>query len=38
MFIDEMPINPTGKVDRVRLKRMAEDHVHAQRDRPGTDG
>ena len=38
VFIDEMPINPTGKVDRVRLKRIAEDHVHAQRDRPGTDG
>ena len=28
MFIDEMPLNPTGKVDRVTLKRMAEDHLH----------
>ena len=23
-----MPLNPTGKIDRVRLKRMAEDHLH----------
>ena len=28
VFIDEMPLNPTGKVDRVQLKRMAEDHLH----------
>ncbi len=38
VFIDEMPLNPTGKVDRVGLKRMAEEHVHTQRERPGTDG
>jgi hypothetical protein len=24
---EEMPLNPTGKVDRVGLKRMAEDHL-----------
>jgi len=23
-----MPLNPTGKIDRVGLKRMAEDHQH----------
>ncbi len=23
-----MPLNPTGKIDRVGLKRMAEDHLH----------
>jgi long-chain acyl-CoA synthetase len=28
VFLDEMPLNPTGKVDRVGLKRMAEDHLH----------
>jgi acyl-coenzyme A synthetase/AMP-(fatty) acid ligase len=28
IFLDEMPLNPTGKVDRVGLKRMAEDHLH----------
>jgi long-chain acyl-CoA synthetase len=28
VFLDEMPLNPTGKIDRVRLKRMAEDHLH----------
>ena len=27
MFLDEMPLNPTGKIDRVGLKRMAEDHL-----------
>ena len=27
MFLDEMPLNPTGKLDRVGLKRMAEEHV-----------
>ena len=29
IFLDEIPLNPTGKVDRVGLKRMAEDHLHA---------
>jgi len=28
VFIDEMPLNPTGKIDRAGLKRMAEDHLH----------
>jgi acyl-CoA synthetase (AMP-forming)/AMP-acid ligase II len=28
VFLDEMPVNPTGKLDRVALKAMAEDHVH----------
>jgi long-chain acyl-CoA synthetase len=28
IFLDEMPLNPTGKIDRVELKRMAEDHLH----------
>jgi acyl-coenzyme A synthetase/AMP-(fatty) acid ligase len=28
LFLDEMPLNPTGKIDRVGLKRMAEDHLH----------
>jgi acyl-CoA synthetase (AMP-forming)/AMP-acid ligase II len=28
VFLDEMPLNPTGKIDRVRLKEMAEDHLH----------
>ncbi|MGN6167997.1 MAG: class I adenylate-forming enzyme family protein, partial [Solirubrobacteraceae bacterium] len=28
VFLDQIPLNPTGKVDRVRLKRMAEDHLH----------
>jgi acyl-coenzyme A synthetase/AMP-(fatty) acid ligase len=28
IFLDELPLNPTGKIDRVRLKRMAEDHLH----------
>ena len=27
-LLDEMPLNPTGKVDRVALKRLAEDHLH----------
>ena len=29
VFLDEMPLNPTGKVDRVMLKRLAEDHLGA---------
>lgn len=28
VVLDEMPLNPTGKLDRVALKRMAEDHLH----------
>lgn len=28
VFLDEMPLNPTGKIDRVGLRRMAEDHLH----------
>ena len=28
LFLDEMPLNATGKIDRVGLKRMAEDHLH----------
>ena len=28
VFLDDMPLNPTGKIDRVKLKRMAEDHLH----------
>ena len=26
--LDEMPLNPTGKIDRTGLKRMAEKHLH----------
>jgi acyl-coenzyme A synthetase/AMP-(fatty) acid ligase len=28
VFLDEMPVNPTGKLDRVALKAMAEEHLH----------
>jgi acyl-CoA synthetase (AMP-forming)/AMP-acid ligase II len=28
VFLDTMPLNPTGKVDRVALKRIAEEHLH----------
>ena len=28
VFPDEMPVNPTGKLDREGLKRMAEEHLH----------
>jgi long-chain acyl-CoA synthetase len=28
VFLAAMPLNPTGKIDRVGLKRMAEDHLH----------
>lgn len=28
LFLDEMPLNPTGKIDRTGLKRLAEDHLH----------
>ena len=28
VVLDEMPLNPTGKVDREGLKRLAEEHLH----------
>ena len=28
VVLDEMPLNPTGKIDRERLKRLAEEHLH----------
>ncbi len=28
VFLERMPLNPTGKIDRVGLKAMAEDHLH----------
>ena len=28
IFLDEMPLNPTGKLDRVALKRLAEEHLN----------
>jgi acyl-CoA synthetase (AMP-forming)/AMP-acid ligase II len=29
VFLDAMPLNPTGKVDRAKLKKMAAgDHAH----------
>ncbi len=28
VFLEEMPLNPTGKIDRVGLKAMAEGHLH----------
>jgi long-chain acyl-CoA synthetase len=28
LFLEQMPLNPTGKIDRVGLKGMAEDHLH----------
>jgi len=28
LFLEEMPLNPTGKIDRTGLKRMAEEHLH----------
>jgi len=31
VFLHEMPLNPTGKIDRVKLKKMAEDHLHPHR-------
>ena len=30
VFLDEMPLNPTGKLDRVGLKRMAEEGLHSE--------
>jgi acyl-coenzyme A synthetase/AMP-(fatty) acid ligase len=35
VFLDAMPLNPTGKIDRVALKRLAEDHLDAH---PGDHG
>ena len=29
VFLEEMPLNPTGKIDRAGLKRMAEEHLHS---------
>jgi long-chain acyl-CoA synthetase len=31
VVIDQIPLNPTGKIDRPALKRMAEDHLHPHR-------
>jgi len=28
VVLDDMPLNPTGKVDRAGLKRLAEEHLH----------
>ncbi|MFT3864910.1 MAG: class I adenylate-forming enzyme family protein [Solirubrobacterales bacterium] len=28
VFLEAMPLNPTGKIDRAGLKRLAEDHLH----------
>lgn len=28
IFLDDMPLNPTGKVDRVGLKKLAEEHLN----------
>jgi long-chain acyl-CoA synthetase len=28
VVLDVMPLNPTGKVDRAGLKRLAEEHLH----------
>lgn len=28
VFLDDLPLNPTGKVDRIALKRLAEQHLH----------
>lgn len=28
VILEEMPLNPTGKIDRAGLKRMAEEHLH----------
>jgi acyl-coenzyme A synthetase/AMP-(fatty) acid ligase len=35
IFLHEMPLNPTGKIDRVALKRMADDHLHPHGLKPG---
>jgi long-chain acyl-CoA synthetase len=31
VVLDELPLNPTGKVDRLALKRMAQDHRNPER-------
>jgi hypothetical protein len=31
-LLDEMPLNPTGKIDRNGLKQIAEDHLHPHLD------
>jgi acyl-CoA synthetase (AMP-forming)/AMP-acid ligase II len=31
VFLEEMPLNPTGKIDRVALKELAEAHLHPHR-------
>lgn len=31
IVLDEIPLNPTGKIDRKRLKEMAQDHVNPYR-------
>lgn len=36
VFMDEMPLNPTGKIDRAGLKRMATEHLHPHDQRDGT--
>jgi long-chain acyl-CoA synthetase len=28
VFLEQMPLNPAGKIDRAGLKRLAEDHLH----------
>lgn len=35
IFLDAMPLNPTEKIDRVGLKRMAEDQLHPHGLEPG---
>jgi acyl-coenzyme A synthetase/AMP-(fatty) acid ligase len=32
VFVDEMPLNPTGKIDRAGLKKLAEEHLHPHLD------
>ena len=36
VFMDEMPLNPTGKIDRAGLKKMAEEHLHPHDQQDGT--
>jgi len=28
VFLDDMPLDPTGKIDKVELNSLAEDHLH----------
>ena len=35
VFLNEMLLNPTGKIDRVGLKKMAEAHLHPHLDPTG---